>query len=78
MKMYGTGASAYVYIGTQNTIYRVPVQFCSATNSSCVKVNDPYCELVGANESTSRSGDFNFVNTTLPTSGGNSTPVMGK
>ena len=45
MKLYGTGASTYVYIGTENNIYRVPVQSCSdyTTCFSCVQARDPYC-----------------------------------
>ena len=45
MKLYGTGASAFIYIGTENNIYRVPVQSCSdyTTCFSCVQARDPYC-----------------------------------
>ena len=45
VKLYGTGASAFVYIGTENNIYRIPVQSCTdyTTCSTCIKARDPYC-----------------------------------
>ena len=45
MQLYGEGASAHVYIGTETDIYRIPVQSCSAHTSccECVTTRDPYC-----------------------------------
>lgn len=45
MEQYGTGTSAYIFIGTESNIYRIPVQSCSdyTTCVSCIKAKDPYC-----------------------------------
>ena len=45
MKALGKGESAHIYIGTENNIYRVPVQSCTdyRTCFSCVQAQDPFC-----------------------------------
>ena len=45
MTLKGSGADAYVYIGTENGIYRVPTADCACFTDccSCVSARDPYC-----------------------------------
>lgn len=49
MQLYGEGESAYIYIGTETDIYRMPVQSCPDYNSSCecITSRDPYCGFDG-------------------------------
>ena len=64
MKLYGTGESAYIYVGTENNIYRVPVQSCSefTTCFSCVQARDPYCAFSGSSLSCSPIAQFGNSN----------------
>jgi len=44
MMLHGTGKDAIVFIGTTDSIYRVPVQSCSELScEACVASADPFC-----------------------------------
>lgn len=45
MRLYGTGANAYVYIGTTEGIFRVSASRCEQYTDccSCIAARDPYC-----------------------------------
>ena len=45
MTLRGSGPSAYIYIGTENGIYRIPTADCGRLTDccSCVSARDPYC-----------------------------------
>ena len=50
MEIYDSGPSAYLYIGTETDIYRVPTQDCASysTCCQCVAARDPYCAFDAA------------------------------
>lgn len=45
MTLHGSGPSAFIYIGTEDGIYRIPTADCSRLTDccSCVSARDPYC-----------------------------------
>lgn len=45
MTLHGSGATAYLYIGTENGIYQIPTADCGRLTDccSCVAARDPYC-----------------------------------
>ena len=47
MTLHGSGTTAYIYIGTENGIYRIPTADCGHLTDccSCVSARDPYCSF---------------------------------
>ena len=78
MLLKGRGADAYIFIGTENGIYRVPTADCARFTDccSCVSARDPYCSYdldshtcvaVGSTESDRENllQDFEIGNSSL-------------